>query len=402
MTGGIGSTCGWSLTGLTPTTTTSTPLAGPPAARCGTSPWPRSRSSARASTRTRSSTVALPRLARHTITLPDGHTVGVAVCGRGVPLVVVHGFSAEGILYAQTLSRLVDLGFKVIAVDTAGHGGTLGLPTGAQSLSQLRRPPGSGPRPPRGGAGGAGRPLHGRAAGHRAGGAASPTGPSPSCSSTPSWATPGTAWSTSSGCSRRCWWAPALTLVVDTITTVPWFRDPRQALKLGRLVAPTLRGHVRRPVAAHGSSGLDPAQPQLPLDARPPARGADPGVRRPRQPGPRRPPGHGQGRGPPGTGRPRGGGGRQPLLAAQGPRDAARDHARPHAGSSRARPCSRCSSNGASIPLDATDDEVEAALYAPDALVLELTPREGFHDTEELHRPPRFQWTVIPARGPTD
>ena len=79
--------------------------------------------------------VRLPRLARHQITLPDGHTVGVAVCGQGVPLVVVHGFSAEGILYAQTLSRLVDLGFKVIAVDTAGHGGTLGLPTGAQSLA---------------------------------------------------------------------------------------------------------------------------------------------------------------------------------------------------------------------------------------------------------------------------
>src|SRR3954452_15006567 len=81
------------------------------------------------------SPVDLPRLARHQITLADGHTVGVAVCGRGVPLVVVHGFSAEGILYAQTLSRLVDLGFKVIAIDTAGHGGTLGLPTGAQSLA---------------------------------------------------------------------------------------------------------------------------------------------------------------------------------------------------------------------------------------------------------------------------
>src|SRR4051812_5615903 len=79
--------------------------------------------------------VPLPRLARHQITLADGHTVGVAVCGRGVPLVVVHGFSAEGILYAQTLSRLVDLGFKVIAIDTAGHRGTLGLPTGAQSLA---------------------------------------------------------------------------------------------------------------------------------------------------------------------------------------------------------------------------------------------------------------------------
>src|SRR6478672_2039442 len=77
----------------------------------------------------------MPRLARHSITLDDGHEVGVAVCGRGVPLVVVHGYSAEGILYAQTLSRLVDLGFKVVAIDTAGHGGTLGLPTGAATMS---------------------------------------------------------------------------------------------------------------------------------------------------------------------------------------------------------------------------------------------------------------------------
>src|SRR5689334_20467951 len=77
----------------------------------------------------------MPRLARHSITLDDGHQVGVAVAGRGIPLVVVHGFSAEGILYAQTLSRLVDLGFTVIAIDTAGHGGTLGLPTGAVNLA---------------------------------------------------------------------------------------------------------------------------------------------------------------------------------------------------------------------------------------------------------------------------
>ena len=101
---------------------------------CDTWPWLRSPSSARGRNPTRLE-VTLPRLARHEITLDDGHTVGVAICGRGVPLVVVHGFSAEGILYAQTLSRPVDLGFKVIAVDTAGHGGTLGLPTGAQSMA---------------------------------------------------------------------------------------------------------------------------------------------------------------------------------------------------------------------------------------------------------------------------
>src|SRR2546427_12717280 len=79
--------------------------------------------------------VGRPQLARHLISLDNGHEVGIAVCGRGVPLVVVHGFSAEGILYAQTLSRIVALGFKVVAIDVAGHGATLGLPTGAASMS---------------------------------------------------------------------------------------------------------------------------------------------------------------------------------------------------------------------------------------------------------------------------
>ena len=74
------------------------------------------------------------RLARHRIRLSDGHEVGLAVCGRGIPLVVVHGFSAEGFLYAQTLSRLVSMGYKVIAIDTAGHGGTQGLPRGGGDL----------------------------------------------------------------------------------------------------------------------------------------------------------------------------------------------------------------------------------------------------------------------------
>src|SRR5439155_1996766 len=38
-----------------------------------------------------------------------------------------------------------------------------------------------------------------------------------------------------------------VTLVVDTLTTIPMFKDPAQARKLGRLVTPTLLGHVRRP-----------------------------------------------------------------------------------------------------------------------------------------------------------
>jgi len=50
------------------------------------------------------------------------------MAGPGVPLVVIHGFTAEGFLYAQTLSRLCAMGFRVVAIDIAGHGGTAGLP----------------------------------------------------------------------------------------------------------------------------------------------------------------------------------------------------------------------------------------------------------------------------------
>ncbi|MDZ7733764.1 MAG: alpha/beta fold hydrolase [Acidimicrobiia bacterium] len=61
--------------------------------------------------------------------------MGIAVSGRGVPLVVIHGFSAEGFLYAQTLNRLVLRGFKVVAIDMAGHGGTQGLPMGGGDMA---------------------------------------------------------------------------------------------------------------------------------------------------------------------------------------------------------------------------------------------------------------------------
>src|SRR5947209_15859467 len=80
-------------------------------------------------------TVPVPRLARHFVHLDDGHKVQVSIAGRGVPFVVVHGFAADGLLYAQSLSRLVSSGFKVIAIDSAGHGGTEGLRVGGGSLS---------------------------------------------------------------------------------------------------------------------------------------------------------------------------------------------------------------------------------------------------------------------------
>ena len=267
--------------------------------------------------------VTLPRLARHQITLADGHTVGVAVCGRGVPLVVVHGFSAEGILYAQTLSRLVDLGFKVIAVDTAGHGGTLGLPTGAQSLASYAE-------------------LLGRVldhlgvkrmvlAGHTMGGRLvtelAAAQPDRVIGLILLDAIVGDTWDRMVYLYR---FFPPLMLGTGRhargrhVTTVPWFRDPRQALKLGRLVAPTIRGPPRRPVADARPGRVDPAQPGQPPDARAPPRAQGAGVRGPRRLGPRRAAADGQGRRPPGPRRPGGGAEGQPLVAPQGPRDAAR------------------------------------------------------------------------------
>ncbi|MGH9000589.1 MAG: alpha/beta fold hydrolase [Acidimicrobiia bacterium] len=75
------------------------------------------------------------RLSRHVVRLADGHQVQALVAGRGMPLVVVHGFAAEGLLYSQSLSRLASMGFKVVAIDTAGHGGTAVLPRDGHQLA---------------------------------------------------------------------------------------------------------------------------------------------------------------------------------------------------------------------------------------------------------------------------
>jgi pimeloyl-ACP methyl ester carboxylesterase len=69
----------------------------------------------------------LVRLSQHVVELDDGHRVGVATAGSGVPLVVVHGFGVESLLYAQPLARLAALGFRVVAIDVAGHGATQGV-----------------------------------------------------------------------------------------------------------------------------------------------------------------------------------------------------------------------------------------------------------------------------------
>jgi pimeloyl-ACP methyl ester carboxylesterase len=336
---------------------------------------------------------ALPKLARHLITLDDGHQVGVAVCGRGVPLVVVHGFSAEGILYAQTLSRIVDLGFKVVAIDTAGHGGTLGLPTGADTMEHYTA-------------------LLGRVldhlgieravlAGHSMGGRLvtelAATEPHRAIAVVLLDAIVGDPWDRMVNLFRLC--PPllagvGLTLVVDTLTTVPLFRDPAQARKLGRLVAPTLIGHLRRPwrlvgpavsiLRSRGSGWmLDKiAQEHIPLFAIHGDR--DLAV-------------------PLSTGRSAARRARGELVVVHGgshswllkdPESLPAIMLRLMKGR-LGTAVLKAELRGRIDPNDATLDEVESVFYEPAALVLRLTPEAGdFHDSEALHHEPRYRFSV--------
>src|SRR5947209_16974417 len=69
-----------------------------------------------------------PRVHLETQTIDvDGFEVGVACAGRGAPLVLLHGFGVESLLYAQTLARLTRLGFRVVALDVPGHGRSDGV-----------------------------------------------------------------------------------------------------------------------------------------------------------------------------------------------------------------------------------------------------------------------------------
>jgi pimeloyl-ACP methyl ester carboxylesterase len=190
--------------------------------------------------------VAVPRLARHEVVLDDDHRVGVAVCGQGLPVVLVHGFTAEGILYAQTLARLVRMGFKVIAVDVAGHGATQGLPTGGDDLAAyaglLRRVLDElGVRR---------AVLAGHSMGGRLVAELAAEDPERAIAVVLIDAVVGDTWDRLIRVSVVV--PPVLfgltaLLVADTLSTLPVLRNPTQALKLGRLVAPTLLGHLRRP-----------------------------------------------------------------------------------------------------------------------------------------------------------
>jgi pimeloyl-ACP methyl ester carboxylesterase len=191
--------------------------------------------------------VAAPRLSKQVVRLDDGHRVQVSIAGRGVPFVLVHGFTADGILYAQTLSRLVGSGFKVIAVDAAGHGGTGGisLDGGAELARHAEL-------------------LHRvidhlgvkRAvfAGHSMGGRIvtelAARHPRRAIGVILLDAIVGDTWDRRVAMSRvvpPLMGATGAVLAVDTVSTVPFLRDPRQALKLGRLFAPVWLRNARRP-----------------------------------------------------------------------------------------------------------------------------------------------------------
>jgi pimeloyl-ACP methyl ester carboxylesterase len=195
--------------------------------------------------------VAAPRLDRHRITLKSGHKVGLAVSGRGIPLVVVHGFSAEGILYAQTLSRLVGMGYKVIAVDTAGHGGTQGLPRGGGDLADYAGLLGQIVREL-----GVKRAVF---AGHSMGGRLvaelASQEPEKTIAVLLLDAIVGDTWDRIAMGYR--FFPPSLgitgsLLMADSVSTLPLFKDRRQAMKLFRLAVPVGLGKVVRPLSMFG------------------------------------------------------------------------------------------------------------------------------------------------------
>lgn len=334
------------------------------------------------------SVVVAPRLARHSFELSDGHRVGLAVSGRGVPLVVVHGFTAEGFLYAQTLHRLVTKGFKVIAIDMAGHGGTQGLPTGGGRLGDYAE-------------------LMGRCieelgirravlAGHSMGGRVvaqlAAIEPERAIAVMLIDAIVGDQWDWIVRVSRvspPVFMMLGVALIADTASTLPLFADPTQARKLGRLVTPTMFGHALQPwrlvgpsvsiLRSRGSGRIldELATCEVPTFVV-----------------------HGD---------------RDLIVPMCTARSAAkrsngvmiRVHKAPHSWMLRdpetlpaivADQLERRLGDAirAELPAAGADsvDELESLLYEPDAPILDLTPDPTFTGTGTTHRRPRYRWSI--------
>jgi pimeloyl-ACP methyl ester carboxylesterase len=343
--------------------------------------------------------VEVPRLARHEIVLDDAHRVGVAVCGQGLPVVLVHGFTAEGILYAQTLSRLVRMGFKVVAIDVAGHGGTQGLPTDGANLDAYVRLL----RQVLDELGIRAAVLAGHSMGGRLVAQLAAERPDRAIAVVLIDAAVGDTWDRLIDVSR---FAPpvlvgvALLLACDTLSTLPWLRDPRQAAKLGRLVVPTLLGHVVKPwrllgpaVSLIRSSGTAGMLEQL-------------------------------------------GDSRIPVVVIHGDRDIAVPYRTAVDAARRSQgtlvtikggthswvlkdpetlpavvaqlldgPLARVRAawaGAAGLTPDATAEDVEDAFLGPHAWVRRLTPPMAFRTGPEQHRPPRYRWTVDEPEAAAD
>jgi pimeloyl-ACP methyl ester carboxylesterase len=185
-----------------------------------------------------------------------------------------------------------------------------------------------------------------------------------------------------------------ITLAVDTLSTVPLFADPAQARKLGRLVLPTLVGHVRRPwrlvgpvvsiLRSRGSGWmLDKiAQERIPLFAIHGDR--DIAV-------------------PISTGRSAARRGRGELVVVHGgthswllkdPESLPAIMLRLMRGR-LGTAVLKAQLDAGVEPAEASVDDVEAIFYAPGSLVQRLTPDlNGFHDREDLHQRPRYRFSV--------
>jgi pimeloyl-ACP methyl ester carboxylesterase len=183
---------------------------------------------------------------RHHFQLSDGHQVSALVAGSGVPFVLIHGFGADANLYTQPISRLAGMGFKVVAVDTAGHGDTASLGRKALDLTAYSE-------------------LLGRVldelgirkcilAGHSMGGGIV----SELAASQPERvmalflldAVVGEPWDRLANAMRLCpplLGALGVASLVDGIATMPFTRDLRQTVELTKLLTRTLAGGLRHP-----------------------------------------------------------------------------------------------------------------------------------------------------------
>ena len=84
--------------------------------------------------------IPTPVIGQGSVLLRGGERVSLTFAGRGVPVVCVHGFMLAGTHYPGLVRGLATLGFRAVALDVAGHGGSSMLRTNghdAEEYSQL-------------------------------------------------------------------------------------------------------------------------------------------------------------------------------------------------------------------------------------------------------------------------